>query len=93
MKQHCHPGTNQLDDERDGIARVMGNIGWNGPAVGFEPGANPHLHGRDIIRASRPIQIYPMFAVIESEKHRRITAGRDHSIRRRAFSDLVVSQQ
>jgi hypothetical protein len=73
--------------------RVLGDIGWNCAALGLEFGANAHLHGQDISPASRPVQVYPVFAIIKIEKHGRIAAGRDHSIGRRAFSDLVISQQ
>jgi hypothetical protein len=93
VKHHSRLGENQLHYERHRIARVLADIGWNCAALGLEFRANAHLRGQDISLASRPVQVYPVFAIIKVQKHCRITAGRDHSIGRRAFSDLVMSQQ
>lgn len=70
---------------------MLRDVVWNAGAGGLESGAYAHLHRRHRSLASRPVQVDPVFAIIKADVHRRIATGRDHPIRRRVLSDLVVS--
>src|SRR5437879_1559939 len=70
FQAHCKPGLRELCQKFEGVTRITGDVVRGSVDRSLEPGAQMHLRRRSRAPNAFPVDVDPMFSVIEIEQHR-----------------------